>query len=143
MCMNRPAPPSSSLPPKARPKPLPSSASCRNAIGRELRRAVDEMAQEGMRVLAVARASRTRRFRRVRKRRAIFRSSFSALSALRIPCARPCRRRSRNAAPPASGSIMITGDYPQTARAIAAQANLEAGDIVTGGELEAHERCRS
>ncbi len=32
--------------------------------------------------------------------------------------------------------IMITGDYPQTARAIAAQANLEAGDIVTGAELE-------
>ncbi len=32
--------------------------------------------------------------------------------------------------------IMITGDYPQTARAIAAQANLEAGDVVTGSELE-------
>ena len=32
--------------------------------------------------------------------------------------------------------IMITGDYPQTARAIAAQANLESGDIVTGAELE-------
>jgi len=33
--------------------------------------------------------------------------------------------------------IMITGDYPQTARAIASQANLETGDIVTGTELEA------
>jgi len=32
--------------------------------------------------------------------------------------------------------IMITGDYPQTARAIAAQANLDPGDIVTGAELE-------
>jgi P-type Ca2+ transporter type 2C len=32
--------------------------------------------------------------------------------------------------------IMITGDYPQTARAIAAQANLEAGNILTGAELE-------
>jgi P-type Ca2+ transporter type 2C len=31
---------------------------------------------------------------------------------------------------------MITGDYPQTARAIAAQANIEAGDIVIGSELE-------
>ena len=31
---------------------------------------------------------------------------------------------------------MITGDYPQTALAIAAQANLEADDIVTGAELE-------
>jgi P-type Ca2+ transporter type 2C len=33
--------------------------------------------------------------------------------------------------------IMITGDYPQTARAIASQANLEAVDVVTGAELEA------
>ena len=32
--------------------------------------------------------------------------------------------------------IMITGDYPQTARAIAAQANIEAGDIVIGSDLE-------
>jgi len=32
--------------------------------------------------------------------------------------------------------IMITGDYPQTARAIASQANLEAGDVLTGTELE-------
>jgi Ca2+-transporting ATPase len=31
---------------------------------------------------------------------------------------------------------MITGDYPSTARAIAEQAGLAAGDIVTGSELE-------
>jgi len=35
-----------------------------------------------------------------------------------------------------AAGIMITGDYPQTARAIAAQANLEAGDTLTGAELE-------
>ena len=33
--------------------------------------------------------------------------------------------------------IMITGDYPQTARAIAAQANLDFGEVVSGGELDA------
>ncbi|MEQ1870518.1 MAG: cation-translocating P-type ATPase [Vicinamibacterales bacterium] len=32
--------------------------------------------------------------------------------------------------------IMITGDYPATARAIAASAGLEADDLVTGKELE-------
>ena len=32
--------------------------------------------------------------------------------------------------------VMITGDYPATARAIARQAGLEAGDVVTGAELE-------
>jgi len=31
--------------------------------------------------------------------------------------------------------VMITGDYPQTARAIAMQAGLAAGDIVTGADL--------
>src|SRR5262249_36838289 len=31
--------------------------------------------------------------------------------------------------------IMITGDYPQTARAIAAQASLEAGDVLTRAKL--------
>ena len=39
--------------------------------------------------------------------------------------------------------IMITGDYPQTARAIAAQANLEAGDIVTGSRTRTHQRGRA
>ena len=32
--------------------------------------------------------------------------------------------------------VMITGDYPQTARAIAAQAKLDATDLITGDELE-------
>ena len=32
--------------------------------------------------------------------------------------------------------VMITGDYPATARAIARQAGLDAGDLVTGEELE-------
>jgi len=33
--------------------------------------------------------------------------------------------------------VMITGDYPATARAIAGQAGLDATDVVTGRELEA------
>jgi len=32
--------------------------------------------------------------------------------------------------------VMITGDYPQTAGAIAAQAKLHAGEVITGGDLE-------
>jgi Ca2+-transporting ATPase len=31
---------------------------------------------------------------------------------------------------------MVTGDYPQTARVIAAQANLETADVVAGSDLE-------
>ncbi len=33
--------------------------------------------------------------------------------------------------------VMITGDYPQTAAAIAAQAGIAAGALLTGGELDA------
>ena len=33
-------------------------------------------------------------------------------------------------------AVMITGDYPATAKAIARQAGLERGELVTGEELE-------
>ena len=33
-------------------------------------------------------------------------------------------------------AVMITGDYPATARAIARQAGLEHGELVTGEQLE-------
>ncbi len=33
--------------------------------------------------------------------------------------------------------VMITGDYPVTARAIAAQAGLQAGDVLSGDEIGA------
>jgi P-type Ca2+ transporter type 2C len=101
----------------------------------ELGRAVDEMAQEGMRVLAVARASVPAGLVRPETPHE-FPFEFLGLVGLADPL-RPtvpaavweCRAAGIRV-------IMITGDYPRTARAIAAQANLEAGDIVTGAELE-------
>jgi len=101
----------------------------------ELRHAVDEMAQEGMRLLAVARASAPSEIARSETPRD-FPFKFLGLVGLADPL--------RATVPAAVGEcraagirvIMITGDYPQTARAIAAQANLEDGNILTGAELE-------
>ena len=101
----------------------------------QLRRAVDEMAQEGMRVLAIARASLPADFVRPETPRSF---SFAFLGLVGIadplrptvpPAVRECRAAGIRV-------TMITGDYPQTARAIAVQADLEPGDIVTGSELE-------
>jgi P-type Ca2+ transporter type 2C len=101
----------------------------------ELRHAVDEMAQQGMRVLAVARASVPAETVRPKTPHE-FPFEFLGLVGLADPL-RPtvpaAVRECRNAG---IRVIMITGDYPQTACAIAAQANLEADDIVTGAELE-------
>jgi Ca2+-transporting ATPase len=101
----------------------------------QLRRAVDDMAQEGMRVLAVARTSLAAESARPETPRDI---PFEFLGLVGIadplrPTVPPAVEQCRSAG---VRVIMITGDYPQTARAIAAQANLEPGDIVTGSELE-------
>jgi Ca2+-transporting ATPase len=101
----------------------------------ELRRTVDEMAQEGMRVLAVARASVPAGFARPATPRD-FPFEFLGLVGFADPLRPTVPAAVQECRAAGIRVIMITGDYPQTARAIAAQANLEAGDIVTGGELE-------
>ena len=116
--------------------------SCRNAIGRSYAAAVDEMAQEGMRVLAVARASVPAEFARPETPRD-FPFEFLGLVGLADPLRPTVPAAVQECRAAGIRVIMITGDYPQTARAIAAQAGLEAGDVVTGAELEAHERRRA
>jgi P-type Ca2+ transporter type 2C len=101
----------------------------------ELRRAVDEMAQEGMRVLAVARASVPAGFAHPEVPRD-FPFEFLGLIGLADPLRPTVPAAVKECRDAGIGVIMITGDYPQTARAIAEQANLEPGDIVTGAELE-------
>jgi Ca2+-transporting ATPase len=101
----------------------------------ELRRAIDEMAQDGMRVLGVAGASVASGFARPETPRD-FPFEFLGLVGLADPLRPTVSAAVRECRAAGIRVIMITGDYPQTARAIAAQANLEAGDIVTGAELE-------
>jgi len=101
----------------------------------ELRRAVDKMAQEGMRVLAVARASVPTGIARPETPRD-FPFEYLGLVGLADPLRPTVPMAVQECRAAGIRVIMITGDYPQTARAIATQANLEAGDILTGTELE-------
>ena len=101
----------------------------------ELRRTVDEMAQEGMRMLAVGCAPVPAIVVRP-ERPHEFPLEFLGLVGLADPLRPTVPAAVQECRSAGIRVIMITGDYPQTARAIAAQANLESSDIVTGAELE-------
>jgi P-type Ca2+ transporter type 2C len=94
---------------------------------------VNSMAEAGLRVLGVAQASFTGAELPANQRE--FKFKFLGLVGLLDPL-----RKSVPAAVAecdASGIrvIMITGDYPATARAIAQQAGIAGGDLITGDEL--------
>jgi Ca2+-transporting ATPase len=100
----------------------------------ELTRSVDAMAAQGLRVLGVAHA----RFAGPTwpDSQHDFEFEFLGLVGLADPL--------RPSVPEAVGEcrsagmkvIMVTGDYPATAKAIARRAGIDAEDVVTGAELE-------
>ncbi len=100
-----------------------------------LRSAVDEMALEGTRVLGVARASVPADIARPETPRA-FSMEFLGLVGLADPLRPTAPAAVQECLSAGIRVLMITGDYPQTACAIAAQAGLDARDLVTGSELE-------
>ena len=101
----------------------------------EVHGAVDEMAQEGVRVLGVARASVSAETPRPDTPRS-FPFEFLGLVGIGDPLRTTVPAAVEQCRSAGIRVIMITGDYPQTARAIAAQANIEAGDIVIGSDLD-------
>ena len=94
---------------------------------------VDAMAAKGLRVLAVARARAREPWPEDQFGFAFeFLGLVGLADALRasVPAAvAQCRSAGISV-------VMITGDYPATARAIAAQAGIDTRDIVTGADLE-------
>ena len=96
---------------------------------------VDLVAAEGMRVLAVARGS----FKGGALPESQHDIDFEMLGLVGL--ADPLRPGVTEAVAACRSAgikvVMITGDYPATARAIAAQAGLKADDILTGEELAA------
>lgn len=99
-----------------------------------MERHAGEMAASGLRVLGVAEASWPDGDLPEDQRQFSF--AFVGLVGLADPL--------RPTVPPAVRAlqtagirvVMITGDYPATARAIAGQAGMAAGDVLTGEELE-------
>jgi Ca2+-transporting ATPase len=96
--------------------------------------AVDAMAADGLRVLGVARA----RFGGVEL--PVHPSGFAFEYLGLVGLADPIRASVPAAVAECRSAgirvVMITGDYPATARAIASQAGLESSQIITGEELE-------
>ena len=99
----------------------------------ELGRSVDAMAGEGLRVLGVARA----KWRGSTWPESQHEFGFELLGLVGL--ADPLRQGVTEAVDECRSAgirvVMITGDYPATARAIARQAGLDADDVVTGDEL--------
>ena len=100
-----------------------------------MKASVDAMAAEGLRVLGVAPGADSWR-RRCRKTRAALPSNFSAWWGSPTRCAPSVPAAVAECRAAGIRVVMITGDYPATARAIARQAGLESAQIMTGDELE-------
>lgn len=100
-----------------------------------LKNAIDAMAERGLRVLGVAEA-RWPDAELPESQRA-FSFTFRGLVGLADPLRASVPEAVRQCREAGIRIIMITGDYPQTARAIAQQAGIDADVVLTGDELAA------
>ena len=119
---------------KGAPEAIADLCHLGSAARKELTKTVDAMAAAGLRVLGVARA----RFSggKPPESQNDFAFHFVGLVGLMDPLRKSvpaavneCRRAGIRV-------IMITGDYPATARAMAREAGISADDVITGADLE-------
>ncbi|HEX9071072.1 MAG TPA: cation-translocating P-type ATPase [Pseudolabrys sp.] len=99
-----------------------------------LTQSVDAMAAEGLRVLGVARAFFAGQSRPDSPHDFVF--ELLGLVGLADPLRASVPDAVNECRSAGIRVVMITGDYPETARAIGGQAGLDAEDLVTGEELE-------
>jgi Ca2+-transporting ATPase len=97
--------------------------------------AVDAMAGEGLRVLGIAEA-RWRGLDFPQSQRG-FDFTYRGLVGLRDPLRASVPDAVRQCRSAGIRVVMITGDYPETARAIARAAGIDQGEVVTGAMLAA------
>jgi Ca2+-transporting ATPase len=98
-----------------------------------LRREADRMAEEGMRVLAVAEAAASSPLPDTPRG---FAFTLLGLAGLADPLRPSVPAAIRECRAAGIRVVMITGDYPITARAIARQAGQEAGAVLDGPSIE-------
>ena len=120
---------------KGAPEHIADLCRLADAERRSLRRAVDEMARRGMRVLGVAAAANRGDGGWPDSPRG-FGFAFLGLVGLADPLRPGVPDAVRQCRSAGIRVVMITGDYPATARAIARQAGIGADDVVAGDELE-------
>jgi Ca2+-transporting ATPase len=96
--------------------------------------AVDQMASAGLRVLGVARA--TFGGSGLPESQRDFTFEFLGLAGLADPLRKSVPAAVARCRAAGIRVIMITGDYPATAQAIARQAGIDSDEVITGAELE-------
>ena len=101
----------------------------------ETRRIADEMAMRGMRILAVARGVFAGSEWPATPRALDF--EFLGLIGLADPLRPAVPAAVQECRSAGIRVVMVTGDYPTTARVIAREAGLDAGQVTTGDEIEA------
>jgi Ca2+-transporting ATPase len=99
----------------------------------EMRRMVDAMAEEGLRVLGVAKATHESETFPDSQHEFSFR--FLGLVGLADPIRPSVPNAVRQCRLAGIRVVMITGDYPATARAIAQQAGLDTSEVLTGEDI--------
>ncbi|RWM31252.1 cation-translocating P-type ATPase [Mesorhizobium sp.] len=100
-----------------------------------IRKDADAMAVEGLRVLGVARARHDESV--LADEQTGFAFEFMGLVGLADPIRPGVRDAVASCRSAGIRVVMITGDYPATAKAIAREAGLNVADVVTGEELRA------
>ncbi|WP_374650859.1 cation-translocating P-type ATPase [Dongia sp.] len=96
--------------------------------------AVDEMGRDGMRVLGVARAEAEASA--LPETQSDFAFTFLGLAGLTDPLRADVPKAVAQCRSAGIRVVMITGDYPATARAVATQAGINATSVLTGTELD-------
>ncbi|MDX8482427.1 cation-translocating P-type ATPase [Mesorhizobium sp. VK24D] len=99
-----------------------------------IRRSADAMATEGLRVLGVARAGHP--VNNLPDHQTAFAFEFVGLVGLADPLRAGVREAVASCRSAGIRVVMITGDYPATATAIASEAGLDTTGVVTGEELK-------
>jgi Ca2+-transporting ATPase len=99
-----------------------------------LKSRVDALARQGIRVLAVACGTVPKQS--LPQSPATFHLRYLGLVGFADPLRESVPEAVRDCLTAGIRVVMITGDYPETARAIAREAGISEGEVLAGGELE-------
>jgi len=106
-----------------------------NEAGKEeIKKKIDIMANDGLRIIGVAKAYFNKE--KLPRNQHDFKFEFLGLIGLKDPVRPTVKGALQECSEAGIRVIMITGDYPGTARNIADQIGLESKEIITGPELE-------
>ncbi len=119
---------------KGAPEAIAELCRLSEADHRRLIEAVDRIAEGGMRILAVAIGRESGDPHRPSQRHYAF--TLAGLVAMADPLRASVPAAIAECKSAGIRVVMITGDYPATARSIASQAGIDAAEVLTGADLD-------